>query len=194
MTDHVHEARAPLVFATVGTDHHRFDRLIRWVDEWLADGGAGRASCLVQIGTSKPPSNASYSTYMPFDAVRTAMVNAKVVVSHGGPATILLAHASGKLPIVLPRTQREGEHVDDHQTAFAHRAARAGLVVVVETEAGFRQALDDMLAGGTEHAVQTLESVNHDVVERFEGLVAEMLGESARLASRNGLARTGHHG
>ena len=26
---------APLVFVTVGTDHHPFDRLIHWMDRWL---------------------------------------------------------------------------------------------------------------------------------------------------------------
>lgn len=175
MTDPPNSGR-PLVFATVGTDHHRFDRLVGWMDDWLAAGGAQRADCLIQIGTSRPPRNAEYSTYMPFDEVRRAMADATVVVSHGGPATILLAHAAGKLPIVLPRTRAEGEHVDDHQTAFAQRAGRAGLIVMVETEQEFRRALDDMLTGSNEPTTQMVQSFYHDAVDRFEGVVAEMFG------------------
>ena len=29
----------PLLLVTVGTDHHPFDRLIRWADAWLAAEG-----------------------------------------------------------------------------------------------------------------------------------------------------------
>ena len=173
MTDLPHNGR-PFVFATVGTDHHRFDRLVGWMDDWLAAGGGQRADCLIQIGTSRQPRNAEYSTYMPFDEVRRAMADATVVVSHGGPATILLAHAAGKLPIVLPRTRAEGEHVDDHQTAFAQRAGRAGLIVMVETEQEFRRALDEMLTGSDEPTTQMVQSFYHDAVDRFENVVAEM--------------------
>jgi diacylglycerol kinase (ATP) len=48
---------APLLLVTVGTDHHPFDRLVRWVDGWL-DGETGQAAglrCLMQTGTSAPP-------------------------------------------------------------------------------------------------------------------------------------------
>ena len=39
----------PLVFVTVGSDHHRFDRLVSWVDAWAA----GRdVDCVIQYGTS----------------------------------------------------------------------------------------------------------------------------------------------
>src|SRR6185312_1027562 len=45
----------PFVFATVGTDHHPFHRLVRWLDDWYALDGASRTRCLIQTGTSEPP-------------------------------------------------------------------------------------------------------------------------------------------
>jgi UDP-N-acetylglucosamine transferase subunit ALG13 len=169
-------ANRPLVFATVGTDHHRFDRLVTWIDAWLEAGGAHHADCLIQIGTSKRPRNARYSTYMPYEEVRRAMEQAAVVVSHAGPASILLAHATGKLPVVVPRTRAGREHVDDHQMAFARRAARAGLIVLPETEEEFRHLLDEMLAGGEgKREARPLET---GAVGRFEDAIGDLVGQA----------------
>lgn len=52
----------PLVLVTVGTDYHRFDRLIEWVDRWYAETGRGRVRCVVQHGASRAPSTPSRAT------------------------------------------------------------------------------------------------------------------------------------
>ncbi|MGH3659367.1 MAG: glycosyltransferase, partial [Micromonosporaceae bacterium] len=47
----------PLVLVTVGTDHHPFDRLVGWADQWAADRGHVRV--LVQHGATAPPRHAT---------------------------------------------------------------------------------------------------------------------------------------
>jgi UDP-N-acetylglucosamine transferase subunit ALG13 len=54
----------PLVFASVGTDYHPFDRLSRWIDAWLEGGGAGSARCFVQTGTSAVPRRKRYGEHV----------------------------------------------------------------------------------------------------------------------------------
>ena len=44
----------PLLLVSVGTDHHPFDRLVRWAGAWLA-AHPGAVRCLMQTGTSAPP-------------------------------------------------------------------------------------------------------------------------------------------
>ena len=34
-----HSPKRDMIFVTVGTDHHPFDRLIEWTDAWAAEGG-----------------------------------------------------------------------------------------------------------------------------------------------------------
>jgi UDP-N-acetylglucosamine transferase subunit ALG13 len=63
------------------------------------------------------------------------------VVSSGGPSTLLEARRLGHRPIVVPRWTSLGEHVDDHQRAFAGRLHDAGIAVRAETETEFRVAL-----------------------------------------------------
>jgi UDP-N-acetylglucosamine transferase subunit ALG13 len=136
----------PLLLVTVGTDHHRFDRLVRWVDDWLvAAGGAGAPlRCLMQTGTSAPPSSgaADWQPYLEFDALQAALRNAAAVVCHGGPGTILGARHLGAVPIVVPRRHQLGEHVDDHQVAFSRRLAAGGGVYLAESQADLHALLD----------------------------------------------------
>jgi UDP-N-acetylglucosamine transferase subunit ALG13 len=151
----------PLLLVTVGTDHHRFDRLVRWVDAWLA-GQPRRLRCLMQTGASAPPTGGVRGTpegcpgesgpvhwqaYLEFDALQAAMAGAAAVVCHGGPGTILGARQRGAVPIVVPRQHRLGEHVDDHQVAFARRlAAGGGVIHLAETEVELHRLLDRVTA------------------------------------------------
>jgi hypothetical protein len=66
---------------------------------------------------------------------------ADVVVLHGGPASIMEVRGLGKLPVVVPRDPRYGEHVDGHQLRFARRMSAAGLVKLCEAQQELTEAL-----------------------------------------------------
>lgn len=133
---------AALILALVGTDVHPFDRLTSWLERWPA----GSARLLVQYGHGRPPALAGATAFLDHTALRRAMTEATLVVSHGGPATIAEARSTGHLPIVVPRDPARGEHVDNHQQLFARRMAAAGLVHLCESEADLVAALAAGLA------------------------------------------------
>ena len=54
--------RTPHVVRHVGTDHHRFDRLVDWVDRWTSAERVRNA--LVQHGTSQA-ADVAESDYLP---------------------------------------------------------------------------------------------------------------------------------
>lgn len=134
------------VFVTVGSDHHRFDRLVRWVDGWAASRGLGPADVLVQHGPAAPPASAAGVDFVPHDLLLSLMHAADVVVSQGGPMSILEARQQGRRPVVLPRTAALHEVVDDHQHAFCVRIARDGWIDLVADEPELHAALDAALA------------------------------------------------
>jgi UDP-N-acetylglucosamine transferase subunit ALG13 len=189
------------VLVLVGTDHHRFDRLVEWVDRWLADR-PGRAEGLVQHGTSRPPRVAEGKAYLAHEEVEAALHRADVVVSHGGPATIAEARRTGHRPVVVPRDGSRGEHVDDHQLRFARRLGREGLVRCVETEADLRTALDESL-GEAERRVEGPDRAVGDRpvaagVARLGQLVDRLVrppgaptGSAPRVAYLGGFGRSG---
>jgi UDP-N-acetylglucosamine transferase subunit ALG13 len=168
----------PLVFATVGTDVHPFHRMTRWIDGWLEDGGAGRARCFMQTGTSQPPRLAGHNAYLGYGEMEEKVRSAAAVVCHGGPGTIMLCVSLGKRPIVIPRTATRGEHVDDHQCAFSRRVAADGAILLAETEEEFRLHMDTVLNG----AAALPRAVGGDptaAAVRFEQLVNDLVGHTA---------------
>lgn len=132
------------VVVSVGTDHHRFDRLIDWIDRWTVQHPTVRV--VVQRGTSRPPATASSVDLMAYDDLISLMAGADAVVVQGGPAGIVDARAQGRLPIVVPRRGDLGEHVDGHQVTFSRWMADRGLVRLAETEADLHGLLDAVLA------------------------------------------------
>ncbi|MCU1353569.1 MAG: hypothetical protein JWM05_2778 [Acidimicrobiales bacterium] len=163
------------VVVSVGTDHHPFDRLVHWVDEW-AERHPG-VEVLVQHGTSRPPTHASGRDYLPFDQLRAALGGAVVVVSHGGPATIMDARAVGRLPIVVPRDPARGEHVDGHQQRFSRWMGERGQVQLAGDQDELDRLIDAALA---EPGSVIVDPTGGDVaasVARFSGLIDRLLGD-----------------
>jgi UDP-N-acetylglucosamine transferase subunit ALG13 len=152
----------------VGTDHHPFDRLVAWVDRWLAGRGASAPSCLMQYGTSRPPTATPGRSVIGHAGLAAALSCAAVVVSHGGPATIMEARHAGRLPIVVPRRHFLGEHVDDHQLVFVRRLAADGLVRLCEHEEALLATLDEAHADPAAFAIESTRDA------------AEMLGAIRR--------------
>lgn len=166
---------APLVLVTVGTDHHPFDRLVGWVDEWFAALAPGTVRCVMQTGTSRPPRHAEWRTYLGYAELEEHLRRAAVVVCHGGPATIMDARSAGRRPIVVPRRRRLGEHVDDHQRRFARRMRPTGHIALAEEWPALRELLDEAVADPTRYLLAAQGQTGQDAVTRFAGLVSRLV-------------------
>ena len=111
---------------TVGTDHHRFDRLVRWADDFATEHR--EIEVFVQYGHSAAPRVASGSRLLDHSQLKADLDQADVVIVHGGPATIAEARRAGHQPICVPRDPARDEHVDAHQLRFVARLAESGIV------------------------------------------------------------------
>jgi UDP-N-acetylglucosamine transferase subunit ALG13 len=134
------------VFVTVGSDHHRFDRLVGWVDGWARTRGLGADDVLIQYGTATAPAVAAGVPFVDHDTLLHLMAVADVVVCQGGPMSIVEARAQGRRPVVVARTAALDEVVDDHQHAFCRRVAADGWIDLAETADELETALDRALA------------------------------------------------
>lgn len=165
----------PFVFVTVGTDHHPFNRMVRWVDGWIGSGHPGRVRCLVQYGTSEAPTLAEGRDYVPYAEMETYMKEAAAVVCHGGPGSVMMARWLGKVPVVVPRRRSLGEHVDDHQLVFARRLFQEGQLELVDREARLRDVLDAVLEGRETLELSASSTETEASLERFERLVDRLV-------------------
>ena len=142
-----------MIFVTLGTHQDPFERLVGGLD-----GFAGE-ELVVQHGHSPAPACADRTfDFLPFADMLEFVQTARVVVTHAGVGSILMCLKNGRTPLVVPRHQALGEHVDDHQVELTHALAKAGKVIPVWDVAMFRQ-----LAAVTWSPVFAREPIKHEL-------------------------------
>lgn len=110
-----------MIFVTVGTHEQQFDRLIKEIDN-LKSKGIIKEEVFIQLGYCQYiPQHCTYEKMLGYDEMRNKMEKSHIIITHGGPATIIMAWQYGKIPIVVPRQPQFDEHVDEHQIWFCKR-------------------------------------------------------------------------
>lgn len=173
------------VLALVGTDYHPFPRFVRAVDEWGAERG-GTVRCFLQYGTAEPPTGIPGSAFLDHEDLVRRMDDVDIIVCHGGPSTITEARQLHIRPIVMPRLERYGEQVDDHQLRFVRRLSGSDLVWMVDDGPDLVDMLDQVLADPSLVALSDVdESGNAEAVRRFGDLVSRLFVEGSERPRRS---------
>jgi len=140
-----------MIFVTVGTHEQPFNRLVQKVDELKRDGII-QEEVIMQTGFSTyEPKYCQWSKLIPYQQMVKNVADARIVITHGGPASFIMPLQVGKIPIVVPRQHQFDEHVNDHQVEFARNVAeRMGNILVVEDIEKMGQMItdyDEIVAG-----------------------------------------------
>jgi len=151
---------------------------MEWIDLSL-DRLDGRLRLLVQHGTSSPPPRPETVDYMTYSEMKEALEAAAVVVSHAGPGTIMMTLAAGKMPIVVPRQGDLGEHVDNHQVAFARRVAETQTICLAEEYGQFLEMLTAAVEDPRRMQRAGREFGGAPAVAAFANLVERVLSKPA---------------
>lgn len=166
-----------MIFVTVGTHEQPFDRLIQCVDA-LKASGAIEDDVFIQTGyTDYEPKSCRWSKLLPYSDMEEYVRNARIVITHGGPSSFIMPLQMGKTPIVVPRQEKFGEHVNDHQLLFAREVAKRQKSIFVvedistlsETISLYEEKVKQLSAG--------LQSNNAKFIEGFSTLISDLFKE-----------------
>lgn len=107
-----------MIFVTVGTHEQGFDRLIKEIDR-LKKENIINEDVIIQKGyTDYEPEYCETYKLIGYDELQDYLAKARIIITHGGPASFVAPLAIGKTPIVVPRQKQFEEHVNDHQVDF----------------------------------------------------------------------------
>ncbi len=122
-----------MIFVTVGTHEQQFNRLIQEIDR-LKGEGLITEDVIIQTGYSTyEPKHCAWSKLIPYSKMQKNISEARIVITHGGPASFIEPLQIGKIPIVVPRQKRYEEHINDHQLEFCKAVEeRMGNIIMVE--------------------------------------------------------------
>lgn len=134
-----------MIFVTVG-NMDPFDRLIRAVDQWIAERSLAE-EVFAQIGKgSYRPQNCEYVSFLTPGEFKTKFANARVVVSHAGMGTIITSLEMQKPIVVMPKRASLGEQRNEHQLATVRHFRRSKQVLVADSELELGSVLDQVLS------------------------------------------------
>lgn len=131
-----------MIFVTVGTHEQSFNRLIKKIDD-LKGSNIINEDVIIQTGFSTyKPKNCTYSNLFSYNEMIMNVSKARIVITHGGPSSFIMALQYNKIPIVVPRQAKFGEHVNDHQLDFSNAVReRYGNIIVIEDIEKLRETI-----------------------------------------------------
>lgn len=136
-----------MIFITTGSQKFQFNRLLKKVDELIADGTI-KDKVFAQSGYSDyKPVNYEYKDFMSRDEFAKKMGESTIVITHGGTGAIIGAVKKGKKVIAVPRLAKFGEHVDDHQLQLLTQFDEMNIICScydIEDLAGYITKIDSM--------------------------------------------------
>ena len=169
------EERIRVIFVTVGTHEQQFNRLIKCVDDLVKDGII-KDKVIMQTGYSDyEPQNCEWQKLYPATKMEELVDEADIVITHGGPSSIILPLQKGKVPIVVPRQKKYEEHVNNHQFEFVEfiHQRQKNLIPVWEIEELKNAILNYVQT--VEDIPRHMQSNNQNFCDGLEKLVNEMM-------------------
>ena len=157
-----------MIFVTVGTHEQPFNRLIQKIDELKKDGTI-QDDVIIQTGFSTyEPKYCQWSKLIPYQQMVKNVADARIVITHGGPASFIMPLQIGKTPIVVPRQHvaMTGDGVND---VLALKEADCSIAMAAGSDAA-RNVAQRM---GTIIPVEDIETLG-DIITNYDQIVAGM--------------------
>lgn len=169
-----------MIFVTVGTHEQPFNRLVQEIDNLKRDGVITE-DVIMQTGYSTyEPKYCKWDKLIPYKQMIKNVEDARIVITHGGPASFIMPLQIGKTPIVVPRQKKFDEHVNDHQVEFARNVAeRMGTIIPVEdiTQLGKIITNYDQIVAGMS---KIMSSNNNKFCVEFENIVLSIVKDELK--------------
>lgn len=148
--------------ASVGNCYQPFHRLLNEVER-LAELSQLPMPVNVQYGhTPFSSRHCNAIQFLDRSEFESRVAEAELVIMHAGAGSVLQAVHAGRVPVVMARRARYGEHIDDHQTELARTMGASGRLVLAEgpedlgeaiRRALYQQAASDTTHGGKNERV-----------------------------------------
>ena len=146
-----------MIFVTVGTHEQQFNRLIACVDG-MKQRGEIQEDVVIQTGScTYEPQSCQWAKTFSYQKMQQLVSDARIVITHGGPSSFFAPMMMGKIPVVVPRTKRLREHVNDHQIRFCRRLKELdGNILLAEN------------APQLKYILENYDEITHSMSGRFE--------------------------
>lgn len=166
-----------MIFVTVGTHEQSFNRLIQKVDNLVRDGEINE-KIFMQIGyTSYKPKYAEWKRFIDYSDMNKYMNESSTIITHGGPSTYMQAIQQRKKPIVVPRKEMFGEHVNDHQLWVSKQVLDKGYPMFLCEN--IEELSNIILLSKKSDNILNIKTHNSEFIESFSSEISHLLNRKS---------------
>lgn len=159
-----------MVFVAVGTQKFQFNRLLKAVDDLVAQGLL-EGEVFAQIGYSDyVPQNYQYKDFISRDVFQSCIERCDLLITHSGVATIIAGLRLRKPTVVVPRLEKFGEHVDDHQFQIAENFSSKNLLLMCREQDDLGELVKEAETHAFDRYVSQRDRVIATVRDYLEGM------------------------
>lgn len=116
-----------MILVTVGTQKQQFNRFFELIKN---SKELRKYEIIAQIGYTKFKSKRIHTfDFIPLDEMDKYIDEADLVITHGGVGTIFSALKKNKKVIAIPRLEKYGEHINDHQIEICEELEKEGYIL-----------------------------------------------------------------
>ncbi len=124
-----------MVFVTIGTQKQQFDRLMKLLEN---SKELKNEDIVVQAGYTKYENEDwKILDFIPAEEIENYMKQAEFVICHGGVGSIFTALRLRKKVLVVPRLEKYGEHINDHQLEICEQLEKEGYILYLKQDNDF---------------------------------------------------------
>ena len=130
-----------MVLVMLGTQNNSFHRLLEEIEKCI-DNGIINEEVIVQAGGTKYNSDKMLVLNLITNEELTKYIDrASYVICHGGVGSIVSSIKAGKKVIAVPRYEKYGEHVNDHQVQIVETFTEQGFIKGIKEVSELSQAI-----------------------------------------------------
>ena len=157
-----------MIFVTVGTHEQPFDRLLKWIEKMVEDKKIDEEVIIQKGYTNYEPKNCKNFKLIGYEEMQKYIADARIVITHGGPASFIAPLSIGKIPIVVPRQKDYNEHVNNHQLDIVNNFNDKGHIVGIKDVKELEDALNRIKEFKPKEYISNTENIIK-IIEDFIG-------------------------
>lgn len=161
-----------MIFITLGTQKFQFDRVLKEIDKLIDEKKINAKDVKVQCAYKEyEPKNFKTFKLKPQDEIDKITEEADIIITHSGTGSIINSLRKQKKIIIIPRMQKYGEHVDNHQLELAKVfGEKYGIPVLTDME-----KLYDTIKGLDDYKPVKWEENNKGLIKSIEDEINKLL-------------------
>ena len=133
-----------MIYVTLGTQKFEFNRVLEYIDNAIETGIIQQEVCVQAGYSSYNAKNFKVQKFIEKDEVEKLIDKSSFIISHGGSGSMIDALRIKKKMIIIPRDEKYGEHIDNHQFELVDKFSEKGLILKANTQDEFFQQLKNI--------------------------------------------------